>query len=838
MKKIYLLFLLLCTAAQVFAQTYRLSGRITDGKNTPVPFTSVYIRNTTYGTTANEDGEYEFKLQAGTYNVVYRYVGYLERVEKVTIANGNVERNVQLVNEEFVLEPSDPNAEASKDDPAVNIMRQVIAKREHYLNEVNTFSCVAYVKGVQRLVSAPKKLLGRDVSSTLQIDTNRRSYLYQSESLSKYNFQNPNRVKEEMIASKTAGQSTAFSYNKASDLQANFYKNKFEIQGVSSRAFVSPFADNALKFYDFKLLGTSVKSGRRVDKIQVIPKRERDAVYKGNVYVVEGDWRIYGVDLYLTKKANLNLVDTLQISQQYIPVTDSVWMPISVQYTYNGDVLGFKYQGYYLAVYNNYKINPTFPKGYFNGEVMRVDTQANAKSRNYWMANRPVPLTDLEAVDYKIKDSLAVVHSKKPYLDSLERSRNSINWLTYVVFGSQFYDRNTRQSLYLYPGREAIYYNTVEGYGINAKVSYIKGFDNGQSYTIVPNLRYGFGNKTLSANIGATYNYDPTHQGAFYTRFGSDILDLNYVSTRSLFFNSLSTLLSENNYVKLYRTKFGLVGWQRELANGILFNGHLSYAERQQMYNTSFNHWKDVPDKRYTANNPLADPPEVESQLFPTNQALTLRASLTFTFRQQYITRPDGKYYEPSIFPKVRLNYRKGINSVFGSDVNYDFVSLDVFDDKLPIGLIGNSAFKITAGTFLNHKQLYFVDYNHFLGNQGTVFNPTIGNFHFLDFYDFSTDRSFIEAHYEHNFAGNFLNHVPLIRKLKLEEVVGVNYLAQARHDNYSGVGNNPNLQSIRSNYSEFYIGVQRFIFRIDYGVSFEGSRKLMQGFRIFYGIR
>lgn len=836
--KAYLFFVFFIAATlQVSAQTYRLFGRITDEQKNPVSFASVYIRNSTYGSTANEEGDYEFILSPGTYQVVFRFVGNLERVEKVTITNQNQELNVTLANEPFALQAEAGTGNES--DPGVGLMRKVIDKREYYLKQVDEYSCRVFVKGVQRLVSAPKKLFNSNVSRALQIDTNKKGIIYQSESISQYNFRNPDWVREKMIASKTAGQNTAFSYNKASDLQIDFYQNSFDIQGLSARAFVSPFADNATSFYDYKLLGASIKSGRRIYKIQVIPKRHNEAVYQGNVYIVDGDWRIYGVDLFLTKKdANINFVDTLNISQQYIPVRDSIWMPISTLFDFKGDVLGFKFKGYYLAIYNNYNLTPKFPKGFFNGEVMRIDTQANAKSARYWAGNRPVPLTDLEALDYKRKDSIAYVHNQPRYLDSVNRADNQISWFSNIIFGYQYYDRKTRQSLYVYPPYQTVFYNTVEGWGISAKVHYIKGYDNGQSFTVTPNLRYGFAAKLFSANLGLTYNYDPEYKATWSASFGTDVLDLNNAGTRSLFFNTLSTLLYENNYVKLYRTKFGAVAWQRELANGLLFNAQASYADRRQLYNVSFNHIKDVKDKSYTANNPLAIPPEVESQLFPTNQALTIKASLTYTIRQQYVIRPDGKYYEPSKYPQIRLNYRKGVNGVLGSDVNYDFASLDVFDDHLKVGLIGFSAFKISAGTFLNHRSLYFMDYNHFFGNQGTVFNPTIGNFHFLPFYTYSTDRAFIEAHYEHNFAGNFLSKIPFIRRLKLEEVVGVNYLTQQQHASYSGVGNNNNIQPVKGSYSEFYLGIQRFIFRVDYGFAFDGNRKVTQGIRIFYGLR
>ncbi|MVN92190.1 DUF5686 family protein [Mucilaginibacter aquatilis] len=835
MKAPLLFAFFIAATLQVCAQTYRLSGKIVDEKRNPVSFASVYIRNTTYGTTANEDGFYEFKLTPGTYNVVFRYVGNLERTEKITVTSHDEELNMTLANEPFALQAE--TGTGDEKDAGDDIISKVIDKREYYLKQVNEYSCVVFVKGVQRLTKAPQNLMTRDVRRMLQLDVNGRGILYQSESLSKYNFKNPDYVKEEMIASKTAGQNTAFSYNKASDLQVNFYKNNFDIEGLSGRAFVSPFASNAQRFYNYKLVGRSVKSGRRIAKIQVIPKRKNEAVYQGNVYVVEGDWRIYGVDLNLTKEqANINLVDTLNISQQYIPINDSVWLPTSTLFDFHGDVLGFKFKGYYLAIYNNYNVNPSFPKGFFNGEVMRVDTQASAKNGRYWANNRPVPLTTLEERDYKKKDSIFAIQNTPEYLDSLNKSRNGFSPLSYLIFGYQNYNREKRQSFYLEPFLQTVFYNTVEGWGINAKVHYIKGFDNGQSFSVTPELRYGFAAKMFNANVGFTYNYNPSTQSVLSARFGSDVLDLNNAGTRSLLFNTLSSLLYENNYIKLYRTHFGVVAWQHELTNGLLLNTQVSYAERQQLYNTSFNHIFDNKNKQYTANNPLANPPTVESMLFPTNQALTAKASLTYTFRQQYVVRPDGKYFEPSLYPKIRLNYRKGINGVLGSDVNYDFASLDVFDDRMKIGLIGFSAFKITAGTFLNRKSLYFMDYNHFFGNQGTTFNPTIGSFHFLPFYEFSTNRSFIEAHYEHNFAGNFLSKIPLVRKLKLEELIGVNYLAQGK--NSTPISNTGLMQPVKGSYTEAYIGIQRFIFRVDYGIAFDGNRKAIQGIRIFYGIR
>jgi hypothetical protein len=826
--KRYLLFTFITLTFLTFkasAQQFVLSGRITDQKNNPVAFVSVYIKNSTYGTTTNENGSYQFKLTRGNYDIVYRYVGYQEQIEKVTITDHDEQRDVQLQDEVFKLR--EVLVKGNRDTAAMNIMHNVIAKREFYLNEVKSYSCVAYIKGMQRLTKAPKSLLREGVSKKLDLDTNGRGIINQSEMLSNFSFQLPHKFKEVTISSRLAGIEPSFGYSKASDLQTDFYENIFTIKGLSSHGFVSPAAENAFSYYRYRLAGTTTENNRVIDKIELIPLHEHDPAFKGYIYILEADWRIYSVDLYLTKKDNdLNLVDTMAISQQYVPIKDNIWKPASVHYNYKGNVFGFYFEGYYIGIYNNYKFDIAAQPGYFNGEVLKIDTSANIKPESYWVANRPVPLTPQESLYYHKKDSSDVIKQTRPYLDSLQHVKNNLVVIPYTVFGYTATSRDNKDSLYVYPFLQTVFYNTVEGYGINLKVRYSKTLPDFRSISLTPAIRYGFADNQFNANFHIKYNYDPFNAGNYFLDFGTDVLDLNNVGTRSNYFNTLSTLLSNNNYVKYYHAQFAGFGYQREIVNGVLWTTDLSYANRTQMYNISYNHIFVSKTRQYTSNNPLAPggtPADDRSLLFPQNQALTFKTSFKITFDQQYITRPTGKIYLPSAYPTVTLNYRAGIPNVLGSDVNYNFTSLGISQDRMQLGLLGYSSFQLTAGTFFGSNKLYFMDYYHFLGNQGTTFDPTyVGSFHFLPFYTFSSNSKFFEAHYQHNFSGTLLNKVSFLRKFKLEEIVGANYLTEH---------NNPN-------YTEFYAGLQRLIFRIDYGVSYAGNKKYLQGIRIFYGIR
>lgn len=824
MRNILLLIFVVSGTFHSSAQRHVLSGQVTGQKNIPVSFASVYVKNTGYGTTANENGDYIFKLKPGVYEVIYRVAGYKEKLEKVTMSNHDEQRNVQLIEEPYQLKAVKSRGD-NKNDPAYDIMRQVLNRRKFYLNEANSYSCVIYIKGGKKIISVPKTLLAKGIAKVLGLDTNGAGISYQSESLSAFSFKQPDKVKEVFIASNVAGINPPFGYNKASDLQVNFYNNLFFVDGLSSHGFVSPAGVYAFKYYRFKLLGTIVQDGKRIDKIQVQSRIGKALSFTGSIYIMEGDWRIYSVDLFLTKKLNnLNFIDTLRVTQQYIQVGNT-WQPLSFQYSYNGNVDGLKFSGYYLGINNNYKIDTIFKEGYFKGEILHVDTEANKRSPSFWANVRPMPLTAPELTNYKKRDSIAVLQESKAYLDSIQHDENKFALFPYIKDGYLATYHNHRDSLYLYPFFQTIYYNTVEGWGIYLKGSYTKTYEDNRSLSISPMLRYGTANQLFSANMHSVYMNDPEHAGKFFLDFGSDVLDLNSLGTRSLYFNSLSTLLSEQNFVKYYRSVFGNFGYQRELANGILWTANLSYADRTQLYNTSFDHIFTYAHLRYTSNNPLAPnaPENDHSELFPENQALTFNTSLRFTFDQQYITRPTGKTYLPSQYPVITVNYRKGIDNVLGSDVNYDFVSVEVNQDRIPLGIFGHSAFLIKAGSFLNRQTVYYTDYNHFIGNQGTTFDPTyVGSFHFLPFYTYSTDDPFIEVHYQHNFAGAILDNIPYLRSLKLEEIVGANYLTE-KHNPY---------------YSEFYFGLKRLQFGADYGVAYQGNKKYLQGFRIFYGLK
>jgi hypothetical protein len=286
----------------------------------------------------------------------------------------------------------------------------------------------------------------------------------------------------------------------------------------------------------------------------------------------------------------------------------------------------------------------------------------------------------------------------------------------------------------------------------------------------------------------------------------------------SLLGNSINSLFFETNFSKFYKKEFANIGTARELANGLQGQITAGYSRNTNLVNTTHFKIKDLKGETFTSNNPFS--PETEKELFPTYRALTVDATLTYTIGQTYITRPDGKFYQPSKYPVIKLNYKKGISGLLNSDVDYDRVSLEVSEDRISMGMLGYSSFVAGAGKFLNNDVVYYPEQKHFRGNNSLLSKPDLRKFLFLDFYLFSTDREYAEFHYEHNFSGLLTNKVPLLRKLKLEELIGASYLTQP----------------VKRNYTEFYFGLQRLIFRAAYGFAYDGKRRVDHGFRLTYG--
>ena len=73
-KALLILFLLI---SKGFSQELiEISGKIIDTQGHPIAFTSVFIKNLTTSTMANQNSEYKINLPEGRQTIIFRFVGY------------------------------------------------------------------------------------------------------------------------------------------------------------------------------------------------------------------------------------------------------------------------------------------------------------------------------------------------------------------------------------------------------------------------------------------------------------------------------------------------------------------------------------------------------------------------------------------------------------------------------------------------------------------------------------------------------------------------------------------------------------------------------------------
>lgn len=860
MLKTFLLFCLLIMGLQ--GQAAMLKGRVTDEKGEPLPFATLYLRNTTTGTATNEQGYYQLPLEPGTYEVVFQYVGYKAKVEQVIIEATDVERNITLQLDIYSL--NEVEVKANEKDPAYAIVKAAIARRKYHLQEVLAFNCRVYTKGLGRLTNVPNRVLG------VKVNDLKPGIVYLSESVSELSFRQPNKMHERMISSKVSGDSRGFSFNRASRFNFNFYYNLLRAPGLSERAFVSPIAANALLFYKYTLVGATQENGRYINKIKVTPIRRNDPAFEGYIYIIDDSWRLHSLNLKLTKAHQIEYADTVRVQQTFGPVQEGVWMLLSQKINVQFDSFGFKGNGYFTTVYSGYKVQPAYPtaptltepsvaiipevgqvpvearlaikkkifrkqqkaraealfdKKKIKGEVMAVEKDANKRDSAYWAEMRPIPLTTEEQKDYVIKDSIRVIEESKPFKDSLDKKSNQFEISNLFLSGYQYRNSFKQYSISLDPllgvpqGPSVLQYNTVEGAVLNLGVHYRKGNEEtNKSLEINPTIRYGFANQKWQGQVTGNYAYNPLKFSSVSWSGGHFVSSFNNPESPPPIWNTLYTLLREQNYLKLYQKTYLNFGYGTEVRNGFFVRAALEYADRRPLTNATDYTFTDRPQKQFSSNVPVSA--ELANTAFSRHQAITGTFSLQFRPGQQYINRPNEKWLLRSKYPTFRLNYAKGMAGLFGSDVNFDYLAFTI-SDRQEFGLVGTSNYSVQVGAFLNKKALYFMDYKHFAGNQ-TIYAGGFGGFQLLDYYRYSTAHRYLEAHFSHEFNGFIFNKIPLFRKLKWQEVASLNYLHTPKSRNYLEIG----------------VGIEHIfkILRVDFVSSFQSREKVGSGIRVGFG--
>ena len=811
MKKIITLFFLFVSVTFIG----QVKGKITDMKNNPLSFVSVYLDNTVTGTTSNDNGDYILDLiRKGKYTIVFQFLGFKTVKKEVEISSFPFYLNVKLEEESVQLSEI---SISTKDNPANRIIRNVIANKDKNTDKFANYTAKFYSRGLYRIKDAPKKFLGQTLGDFGGgLDSTRSGIIYLSETISDIKFQKkPKNFKENIIASKVSGQDNGISFNRAEDANINFYENSVEF----GNNLVSPLSTNAFSYYKFKLEGTFYdKNGRLINKIKILPKRKNDPVFSGALYIVEDDWALYGADVSVTgAQVNIPVVDVLKLKQNYnYSDKNDAWVLISQSIDFRVNALGFKFDGRFSSAFSNYDFTPNFNEKTFTNEVLTFEKEATEKDSSYWITLRPVPLTTEEVKDYEVKDSLKVVRKSKKYLDSVNKKQNKVSFLSPIT-GYTYKNSFEKWSL-SYDGLiKDLGFNTVQGFNTSMGVSYFKNInDKGSWWSAGVNVNYGFSEKIARPTFFFNKKWNNISRPRMSISGGVTTAQFNGRNPISKMDNLVRSLLRRENYLKIFEKEFAKIMYSEEIKNGIYFSSSLEYANRKPLFNTNnYSFARQSKTKPYTSNNPL-DPTDYINTVFTEHSIASLKVGATFIFNQKYLSYPHRKFNIGNTkYPSLSLTYRKNFGAS-NSELNSDVFVANI-RQNIDAGNYGKLAYNIGGGLFLKKKNIAFMDNLQANGNQLLfITDNQLSSFGLLEYYKFYTNDRYAEAHLEHNFKGSVLGKIPLINNLNFHLVGGVKSLFMAD----------------KKPYSEYSLGLDNIGFgkwrflRIDYVKSFHAGIK------------
>lgn len=383
-----LIFGLLFITSPGWAQK-TITGTVRDAQTgETLPSANIIIQNEYRGTITNRDGTYSLTIPDSLLpaTVQVRYLGF-KSIERRIDADSEDEQNFELapsVSELGEIVVTDEN-------PGIRIMRLVIERKQQWRANLETYTADAYSR--QNLLNDTSLVMITESASQIFWDKEEGS-----REVLKWRRQTANINADQNFA--------GVSY------LPNFYDDNIEIAGFNAVGVTHP---DAFSYYDFKLLEQMQMDGQAVYRIQVIPKRNLQPLFKGEVYVLDEEYALLQVQLQPNSVVRFPppVQDfNLSYSQQFSNYGGDFWLPVDARI--NGTIkigmIGLQFprmQLRQLAKVSNYQVNVPLPDSlYAEDDLFTVDTTATSQdSLARVTAIEPVPLSEEEQQAYQTLDS-------------------------------------------------------------------------------------------------------------------------------------------------------------------------------------------------------------------------------------------------------------------------------------------------------------------------------------------------------------------------------------------------------------------------------------------------
>lgn len=767
-----------------------IKGTVTDsGTGEPIPFAAILLENTRIGTVTNDQGNYLIITDAPVYKIRFSYLGYITQTHIITPGKTQTlnvkldETSVSL--NEIVVKPKRVKY-SNKDNPAVELIGKVIENKTFnrkegadYLTydryEKMKFGLINLNENFTRLKAFKEfEFVFDNIDSTTQAGKfNLPLYLKETYSTHYYR-KDPAAEKEIIKAEKTINFAEYIDNNGVSSTfrymfqDINIYDN--EIFFLTNK-FLSPVANTAPVFYKYFIIDTSLVDSTRCIKLFFEPRNPEDFLFHGFLYITSDSiYAIRKIDMSFNKGINIDWVKDVRIVQDFKKSGERSWMlaldDVIIDFQVTSEAPGMF--GQRIVSYSGYSVNEPLDNSIFSGPDIALKADASLKNGEYWESVRIPPLTETEMKIYSTVDSV-----KK--IDSFKRQMNIVMLLTtdWLNFGK----------IEIGPVTNFYSYNPIEGSRVKFSLRTTPEFNKWIYFE--PMVAYGFGDNQLKYNLKTTLSLT----GTSIYQFPVKSLMLSYGYDTRIPGQELQYSSGDNVFLSFKRGINDKMYYNRTLRFEYLneFQNHFSYT-------LGYNFTRQTPggNLNFTYNDGTKDPilditdgfTHYNGTNVPFLDISEAYLKLRYAHKEEFY---QGKMYRdpvPSTKPIFELKYTFGSKQI-GNDFNYQKIQASI-QKRFYLSIVGYTDVRVEAGKVFGTVPYPLL----FIHNANQTYSYQRYSYNMMNFLEFVSDE-YASLNIDHSFNGFFVNKMPLLKKMKLREVVTFKAL-------YGGVSNknNPDTQT------------------------------------------
>ncbi len=796
--KLQLLIILLLIFTSAFSQLTVVQGKVTDLETgRPIPYVTILFKKTPIGTTTDSLGVYKLTSKIKVDSIQFTTIGYLGKTYGIKPYTTNelqvaLQPDLVKISEVTVL----PN-----DGPVRRILKEISdRKKQNNPAKYPRYSYRKYTKWEYHLNNVGQKMINSKAFKNNQSvfktseDSTKFLPIYFSEQLVYNEVQkNPSKQKSTVLADKTSGVGVLndyeiSGYTSALDMEVNFYDNYIDL---FSQNFVSPLADNGWFYYKYYLADSTYQNGTKNYKIEFMPRRAGDKVFKGYFITEDKEFSVLEIDGTLATTSYLNFLKSMRLTGSYQMVDDSIpffrrnqidavfnYVPLKNNPSKKPISLFFTQSSVIDSVTVNQEQDVKLANGSGHYETIKLPDSKD-RDQNYWENHRLEELNPREKMVSATIDSVGQIKAIK-FADNIARmSMTGYYDLGRFEFGPYASTINTNkvEGLHLFAGART-----------SSEIS--------THYMIWGGLGYGFRNKKINGIAGYGYKF-PTINRQIVKISYDDKIVRSGENEKILFLYENALSPTENNLVSqvFKRDELDELFREQKLAAAYEYEWHPGLLNK-----ISTNYTRHFSPEFY---------PFMRAGL-PVNNVSAVDVSIDtrFSWMEKVIDDKFLRVYMNTNYPIIHFTVGGGKVFYSGKE-NYYGKVFSTIEQYWKIGQTGFN-YAIEGGMYFGKLPYTMLDIPRGNETQG-LFSY---DFNMLNYMEYVHDK-YLHAYLEYHLNGFVFNRVPLLKRIGLREVLSAKGMIGSLSDKNQQIVEFPSSISRMSNpYIELGAGVEN-IFRL-----------------------